>query len=373
MDRPRPARRRHGPGAGDGRGAEGRQRSPRHRDEPRPGRPTLLFQKVMRHNPANPDWRRPRPVRALLRPHQHHPLHPALPRRLRPRARGPQGAAHLGQQDPGPPRARPHRRRRDHHRPARPGRRQRGRHGDGGPARARPPRPRGSPRREPLRPPRLRDLQRRRPAGGRERRGLLARRPPAARQPDADLRRQQDLDRGRHRHRVHRGRLGALRAPTAGTSRTSTGPTAARRTSRTSRRCGRRSRRPAGHRQAKLHQPPHDHRLARAQRAGHRQGPRLRPGRRRGRRHQGGARLRPRARPSRSTDEVLAHTRGLVERGRAAEAAWQERFDAWAARYRKRAELLDRMRTRSLPDRLGRRAAHLRRRRQGGRHPEGVR
>ncbi|MGA9749495.1 MAG: transketolase [Nocardioides sp.] len=49
------------------------------------------------------------------------------------------------------------------------------------------------------------------------------------------------------------------------------------------------------------------------------------------------------------TDEVLAHTRGLVERGRADEAAWQERYDAWAARYRKRVELLDRMRTRSLP------------------------
>ncbi len=49
------------------------------------------------------------------------------------------------------------------------------------------------------------------------------------------------------------------------------------------------------------------------------------------------------------TDEVLDHTRGLVERGRAAEAAWQERYDAWAARYRKRAELLDRIRTRSLP------------------------
>jgi transketolase len=49
------------------------------------------------------------------------------------------------------------------------------------------------------------------------------------------------------------------------------------------------------------------------------------------------------------TDEVLEHTRGLVERGRAAEAAWQERYDAWASRYRKRAEMLERMRSRTLP------------------------
>ena len=37
------------------------------------------------------------------------------------------------------------------------------------------------------------------------------RRHPAARQPHPDLRRQPDLDRGRHRHRVHRGRREALR------------------------------------------------------------------------------------------------------------------------------------------------------------------
>ena len=50
-----------------------------------------------------------------------------------------------------------------------------------------------------------------------------------------------------------------------------------------------------GHRQAELHRAPHDHRLARAERAEHRQGPRLRARRRRGRGHQEGARLRPRA------------------------------------------------------------------------------
>ncbi len=47
--------------------------------------------------------------------------------------------------------------------------------------------------------------------------------------------------------------------------------------------------------------------------------------------------------------EVLAHTRGALERGKAAQAAWQEQFDAWASRYRQRKELFDRMRTRSLP------------------------
>ena len=53
-----------------------------------------------------------------------------------------------------------------------------------------------------VRPPHLRDGQRRRPRGGRQRRGLLDRRHPAARQPHPDLRRQPDLDRGRHRHRA---------------------------------------------------------------------------------------------------------------------------------------------------------------------------
>ncbi len=48
--------------------------------------------------------------------------------------------------------------------------------------------------------------------------------------------------------------------------------------------------------------------------------------------------------------DVIEHTRGAIERGKAAEAAWQESFDAWASRYRQRKELFDRMRTRTLPD-----------------------
>ncbi len=98
----------------------------------------LIFQKLMRHNPADPDW--PGRDRFVLScGHSSLTLYIQLYLAgLRPRARRPGGAARLGQPDPRAPRARPHRRRRDDHRPARPGRRQRRRHGDGGPARARP-------------------------------------------------------------------------------------------------------------------------------------------------------------------------------------------------------------------------------------------
>src|SRR4051794_34846541 len=47
--------------------------------------------------------------------------------------------------------------------------------------------------------------------------------------------------------------------------------------------------------------------------------------------------------------DVIAHTRGAIERGKAAEAEWQESFDGWAARDKQRKELFDRMRTRTLP------------------------
>ncbi|MGI8680057.1 MAG: transketolase [Jatrophihabitans sp.] len=50
------------------------------------------------------------------------------------------------------------------------------------------------------------------------------------------------------------------------------------------------------------------------------------------------------------SDEVLAHTRNVVERGRETHAQWQQAFDAWAKRYRKRAELFERLRSRTLPD-----------------------
>ncbi|MGH3371858.1 MAG: transketolase family protein, partial [Nocardioidaceae bacterium] len=50
------------------------------------------------------------------------------------------------------------------------------------------------------------------------------------------------------------------------------------------------------------------------------------------------------------SDKVLAHTRGLVERGQDAEAAWRETFDVWARSNPEGKALLDRLRTRSLPD-----------------------
>jgi transketolase len=49
-------------------------------------------------------------------------------------------------------------------------------------------------------------------------------------------------------------------------------------------------------------------------------------------------------------DEVLAHTRQVVDRGRAAHAAWQERFDAWASANPDKATELDRVRNRRLPE-----------------------
>jgi len=47
--------------------------------------------------------------------------------------------------------------------------------------------------------------------------------------------------------------------------------------------------------------------------------------------------------------EVLAHTRGLVEHGRKAQAAWRTDCNAWAAANPERKQLLDRLATRTLP------------------------
>ena len=47
--------------------------------------------------------------------------------------------------------------------------------------------------------------------------------------------------------------------------------------------------------------------------------------------------------------DVLEHTRKVVQRGQAARADWNEAFQAWRAANPERAELYDRMRTRSLP------------------------
>jgi transketolase len=48
-------------------------------------------------------------------------------------------------------------------------------------------------------------------------------------------------------------------------------------------------------------------------------------------------------------DDVLAHTRAVVDRGRAAHEAWTPTFESWAAREPERKELLDRLLGRDLP------------------------
>ena len=49
------------------------------------------------------------------------------------------------------------------------------------------------------------------------------------------------------------------------------------------------------------------------------------------------------------SDAVIAHTRGLIERGHAAEAAWTEQYTAWAAANPETDALLQRLKTRALP------------------------
>jgi len=49
-------------------------------------------------------------------------------------------------------------------------------------------------------------------------------------------------------------------------------------------------------------------------------------------------------------NQVIAHTRSLVKRGRAAEATWHEEFDGWACANPQGKALFDRMTSRTLPD-----------------------
>ena len=180
LDRRRFAGRRHRPGAGGRRRAEGRQRPPRHRDEP--GAAGV-------HAVPAPDAPRserralagPRPVRAVLRALQPDAVHPAVPGWLRPRAVRHRVAAHVEVQDAGPPRVPPHQGCGDHDRAAGPGSGLGGRDGDGVALRARPVRPGRRARGQPVRPLHLRDRLRRRHGGGRHQRGVVAGGHPAAR------------------------------------------------------------------------------------------------------------------------------------------------------------------------------------------------
>ncbi|MEW2504406.1 transketolase [Amycolatopsis sp. CA-161197] len=49
-------------------------------------------------------------------------------------------------------------------------------------------------------------------------------------------------------------------------------------------------------------------------------------------------------------DEVISHTRKALERGKQEHAAWQERYDAWAEANPERKALADRLATRTLPE-----------------------
>jgi len=50
------------------------------------------------------------------------------------------------------------------------------------------------------------------------------------------------------------------------------------------------------------------------------------------------------------SEEVLAHTRAAVERGKREQAGWQDKYDAWAAKAGDRKAVFDRMQTRTLPE-----------------------
>jgi transketolase len=49
------------------------------------------------------------------------------------------------------------------------------------------------------------------------------------------------------------------------------------------------------------------------------------------------------------SEEVISHTRALVDRGRAAQAAWDDAFATWKAAHAEQAALFERMTTRTLP------------------------
>ena len=90
----------------------------------------VLWTGYLQAQPRRPALARPRPLRPLRRARLDAALQPAPPDRLRPAARRAEALPPVGQHDAGPPRARPHPRRRGDDRPARPGLRQRRRHGD---------------------------------------------------------------------------------------------------------------------------------------------------------------------------------------------------------------------------------------------------
>ena len=100
--------------------------------------------------------------------------------------------------------------------------------------------------------------------------------------------------------------------------------------------------------QAVHHLAAHDHRLPGPQEAEHRQDPRFRAGRGRSCRPEERPRLRPRE-VLRGGEEVLAHARSVVDRGAHARKEWEEAFSAWQAANPEGAALLERVEARQLP------------------------
>ena len=199
------------------------------------------------------------------------------------------------------------------------------------------------------------------------------RRHPAARQPHPDLRRQRHLDRGRHRHRVHRGRRRALRGLRLG--RAPHRLDQRRHPLRGERpgALGRAREGPAGHRPAELHRP---HARSSPGRPRTRRAPASRTARPSARR-----RSRPPRRSSASTrdqtfevpPEVIEHTRKALERGKAGRGRV-------AGVLRRLGQALPAAQGALRPDahpqparRLGEGAAVLPRRREGRRDPQGLR
>ena len=179
----------------------------------------------------------------------------------------------------------------------------------------------------------LRHRLRRRHPGGHHLRGVVAGRAPAAGQPRRRLRPEPDLHRGRHRTSRCPRTPRSGTSPTAGTSSPSTGARATTRataTSRTSSSCTRRSRRPG-----RTRAPPSS--CCAPSSRGPPPTPAT-PGPRTARRSAPTRSGRPRSswawtprRPSTSPRTSWPTPASVGERGAQAHAAWTERYQAWRA------------------------------------------
>ena len=72
-------------------------------------------------------------------------------------------------------------------------------------------------------------------------------------------------------------------------------------------------------------------------------------------------------------DEVIAHTRELVQRGKEAHEKWNADFEAWAKREPERKKLLDRLTAEELPDGWDADIPHWEPGDKDAGHPRGVR